>query len=175
MNETLAVKSTNPSTPCVETLPRPSSITVWCLLYLLCTLNGNGAEFGLFEAQSDIGRCSRAGSATFDPTNHSYVISGGGENMWFTNDAFHFVWKQVSGNFALQAVTEWLAAGGNAHRKACLLVRQTLSADSASVDVAVHGDGLTSLQFREIAGGPTREIQAHATRPQRVGLERQRD
>jgi hypothetical protein len=41
------------------------------------------------------------------------------------------------------------------------------------VDVAVHGNGLTSLQFRETPGGTTHEIQANVTRPAVVGIGRQ--
>jgi len=93
--------------------------------------------------------------------------------MWFTNDAFHFLWKKLTGDFAFQAAVEWLGTGGNAHRKACLLVRQDLSPDSAYVDAALHGSGLTSLQFRETAGGVTHEIQANVARPARIGIERQ--
>jgi hypothetical protein len=103
----------------------------------------------------------------------AYVVSGGGENMWFTNDAFHFVWKRVSGDFDLQAAIQWRDSGGNAHRKACLMIRQSLDADSPYVDVAVHGDGLTSLQFRDVPGGLTHEIQANASRPSVVGIGRQ--
>ncbi len=133
------------------------------------------ADLGPFEAQADIGKTSKAGSAGFSPANNSFLVGGGGENMWFTNDAFHFVWKRSSGDFSLEAAIEWLGAGGNAHRKACLLVRQNLSPGSAYVDVAVHGDGLTSLQFRETQDGTTHEIQAPVRRPPRVGLERQGD
>ena len=32
------------------------------------------------------------------------------------------------------------------------MIRQSLDADSAYVDVALHGDGLTSLQFRDAQG-----------------------
>ncbi len=138
----------------------------------LTPAHGRADELGAFEAQADIGRVGQAGSATFDSTR-SGVISGGGENMWFTNDAFHFVWKKLSGDFALQAAIDWIGTGGNPHRKACLMVRQGLEPDAAYVDVALHGDGLTSLQFREVQGGPTHEIQANVTRPGRVGLERQ--
>src|SRR5690348_14323705 len=115
------------------------------LLLLACTLPGlRAANLAPFEGETDIGRPAHAGSTTFDSATHAFTISGGGENMWFTNDAFHFVWKRVSGDFALTASTEFLEAGGNAHRKACLLVRQSLEPDSAYVDVAVHGEGLTS-------------------------------
>jgi hypothetical protein len=95
--------------------------------------------------------------------------------MWSTNDAFHFVWTRVSGDLALVADIEWPTTTGHPHRKACLVVRQSLSADSPYVDAAVHGDGLTSLQFRAESGGPTREIQALIAAPRRVAIERQGD
>jgi hypothetical protein len=131
------------------------------------------AELGIFENQTEVGNPSKAGSAELVAATGSYQVSGGGENMWFTNDAFHFVWKQVSGDFALQTAIEWRGAGGNAHRKACLMIRQSLDAGSPYVDVAVHGDGLTSLQFRESAGGVTHEIQANVSQPALVGIGRQ--
>jgi hypothetical protein len=130
-------------------------------------------ELGLFDGHGDVGKAGKPGSAVFDATNRSYVVAGGGENMWFTNDAFHFVWTRMSGDFALSAAVEWLGSGGNAHRKACLMIRQSLSPDSAYVDVAVHGDGLTSLQYREAPGALTHEVQANVSRPARAGLGRQ--
>jgi hypothetical protein len=143
------------------------------LMGCLSVQSGMAAEMGLFEGHTDIGKPSQPGRADYDAATGAYVIAGGGENMWFTNDAFHFVWKQVSGDFALESTIEWMGSGGNAHRKACLMIRQDLSPGSAYVDVAVHGDGLTSLQFREKAGGMTHEVQANLRKPLRVGLERQ--
>jgi TolB protein len=75
--------------------------------------------------------------------------------MWFGIDDFHFAWKKVSGDVALTADIAFLGTGGNPHRKAVLMMRQTLDGPSQSVDVAVHGVGLTSLQFRD-AGRPIR-------------------
>ena len=135
----------------------------------------HGAAVGLFPTNADIGKVSKPGSTAFDSSEKAYVISGGGDNMWFTNDAFQFAWKPMSGDFALQAGVQWLSAGGNAHRKACLLVRQSMAPDAAYIDVAVHGDGLTSLQYRDTAGGLTREIQANEKNPARVGIARQGD
>ena len=134
-----------------------------------------GAEFGIFEGHTDIGNPARAGSAGLEPHTGACLVAGGGANMWFTNDAFHFVWAKVSGDFDISAGIEWLAGGGNAHRKACLLVRQNLNPGSAYIDVAAHGDGLTSLQFRETEGGMTREIQLAQKASARIGLERQGD
>jgi Tol biopolymer transport system component len=115
-----------------------------------------------FEAQGEIGKPVKAGLAVAEPMQWSLLVTGGGENMWFTNDAGHFVWARVSGDFQLKAAIAWVVAGGDPHRKACLMVRQSLDADSAYVDLAFHGNSLTSLQFRETRGGPTHEIQVEA-------------
>jgi hypothetical protein len=64
--------------------------------------------------------------------------------MWSTKDAFHYAWKKVSGDVALTADISFLDEGKEPHRKACLVIRQSLDADSAYVDAALHGDGLTS-------------------------------
>jgi Tol biopolymer transport system component len=146
---------------------------------VLCVPTGalpsQGAGLGLFERQAEVGTTSHAGSVSHDAATDAYVVAGGGANMWSTNDAFHFVWKQASGDFVFEASVAWLGTGGDPHRKACLMVREGLGADAAYVDVAVHGDGLTSLQFREQQGGPTREIQARDAKPSRVALQRQDD
>lgn len=140
---------------------------------LLSACLSPAADLGPFEGQEDIGEVAKPGSATFE--NGTLVVTGGGENMWFTNDQFHFVWKRVSKDFSLQAAIQWATAGGNAHRKACLMVRQDLSPDAPYIDVAIHGDGLTSLQFRDSPGALTHEIQAPVKAPQRAGIERQGD
>jgi len=130
------------------------------------------AALGLFTGHQDIGACARTGAIVFNAAERSYTVSGGGANMWFTNDAFHFAWKEVTGDVVLAARIEFVGSGGNAHRKACLLVRQSLSPDSAYADAALHGDGLTSLQYRETAGARTYEIQANASAPRYLRIEK---
>src|SRR6266404_2810224 len=56
--------------------------------------------------------------------------------------------------------------------KAVLIVRQSLDADSAYADVALHGSGLTSLQFREEKGVATHEIQASVSAPKLLRIEK---
>src|SRR5262249_2022016 len=69
----------------------------------------------------------------------------------------------------------WLGAGKEPHRKACLIIRQSLDPDSAYVDAALHGDGLTSLQYREAKGERTYEIQSNVKMPKRLRIEKQGD
>ncbi len=134
-----------------------------------------GQSFGVFEGQGDIGVVGVPGSVAYDAEKGRYLVTGGGENMWFDRDALHFVWKKMTGDMSLAADIEWVGARGNAHRKACLLIRQSLDPNAAYVDAVIHGDGLTSLQYRAEQGGLTREIQSNVTAPHRIRIEKQGD
>jgi TolB protein len=126
----------------------------------------------IFESHQDIGTVLHPGSFEFDPQKQTYTISGSGENVWATTDAYHFAWKKVSGDIKLAADISFIGAGGNAHRKAMLMIRQSLDPGSAYADVALHGVGLTSLQVRDENGGATHEIQSNVDGPKRVQIEK---
>ena len=132
-------------------------------------------QLGIFEDHQDVGTVLHPGSAQFDAAKGTYTIAGSGENMWFGIDDFHYAWKKVSGDVALTADIAFAGTGGNPHRKAVLMIRQTLDGPSASVDVAVHGSGLTSLQFREITGANTHEVESNVSAPQTVRIEKRGD
>ena len=139
-------------------------------LFVACARGQSPA--GIFEDHNDVGSVLHPGSAEYDAASKSYAVAGSGENMWFAKDELHFVWKRVSGDFNLTADVEFSEAGGNAHKKAVLMARQSLATDSAYADVAVHGDGLTSLQAREQTGDATREVGINAAHPRAVRLEK---
>lgn len=132
----------------------------------------DGVGLGLFTGQSDVGKTPEKGSATFDESAKAYRVTGGGANMWFKEDAFHFVYKQITGDVALNADIAFEGEGKEPHRKAALMIRQNLEPDSAYADVAVHGDGLTSLQYRPSAGVDTGEFRLAMKAPKQVGIER---
>ena len=83
-------------------------------------------ELGIFENHGDIGTVLHRGSATYDPASRTYTVRGSGENMWFAEDDFHFVWKKVAGDVAVTADIAFVGAGREPHRKACLMIRQSL-------------------------------------------------
>jgi TolB protein len=130
---------------------------------------------GIFEGHGDVGTVLQPGSVIYDAAKQSYTLAGSGENMWSTADAFQFVWKKVSGDVSIAADVNFLGQGKNPHRKAVVMVRQTLDADSAYADVALHGEGLTSLQFRDEKGATTHEIQSNISAPRRIQLEKHGD
>lgn len=143
------------------------------VLTLIGTLVGQSSQpLGVFEGQADVGDNPRPGSAAYDTTTHEYRITGGGANLWGTTDAFHFVWKRLTGNFSITADVRFVGAGKEGHRKALLMIRHSLDPHSAYADVALHGDGLTSLQFRPVAGAETSEVRSTVNAPTRLRIER---
>src|SRR5713226_2747917 len=158
-------------------------LTARAFALLLVFGTGNGARaqqpgtttaapVGIFESHGDVGTVLHPGTAEFDAAAGSYTIAGSGENMWFANDAFQFVWKKMSGDMTLTADISFLGKGVNEHRKAVLMIRQSLDADSPYADAALHGNGLTSLQYREEKGVATHEIQANISAPARLRIEK---
>jgi len=133
------------------------------------------APLGIFEARSDVGTLLHAGSVDYDSAKRTYTIAGSGENMWLAADAFQFVWRKMSGDVSLTADVGFLTKTGNAHKKAVLMLRQSLDADSAYADVALHASGLTSLQFRDEKGALTREIQSNLSAPTRLRIAKRGD
>ncbi len=131
------------------------------------------AALGIFEHQDDVGDVLHPGSAEYDTGTKTYTVSGSGENMWFAKDEFHFVWKKVSTeDLTLTANLAILGAGGNGHRKGVLMIRQSLDTDDAYIDAARHGEGLTSLQFRESKGATTHEIESDVSGPATLRIEK---
>src|SRR5215217_5384928 len=94
------------------------------------------APLGAFADHGDVGVPSTigAGTATYDGTTKTYTIAGGGENMWGRADHFHYAWIKMSGDVSLAADIVFLASSPSTgapdlHRKACLIIRQSLEAD----------------------------------------------
>ena len=133
------------------------------------------SSVGVFESHSDVGTVLHAGSVDYDAAQHTYTIAGSGENMWLRADAFHFVWMKVSGDVILTADAGFLTKTGNEHKKAVLMLRQSLDADSVYADVALHASGLTSLQFRDEKGAVTQEIQSNLSAPKRLQVAKRGD
>ncbi len=132
-------------------------------------------SLGVFAEHGDVGTVLHPGSVEYDAAKRSYTITGSGENMWSTADAFQFVWKKVSGDVTLTADISFLNKSGNEHKKAVLILRQNLDADSVYADVALHASGLTALQFRDEKGAVTREIQSNTSAPKRLRIVKRGD
>lgn len=151
-----------------------------CFVLMFAAARGSAAEpspkkIGAFDHHGDVGAVLHAGAVEYDSAKQTYTISGSGENMWFGKDEFQFVWTRVTGDVLLQADAAFLGKGVNGHRKAVLMVRQNLDTDSPYADLALHGDGLTSLQYRDVKGAATHEVQSNRSAPKRLRIVKRGD
>jgi len=129
----------------------------------------------IFSGDSDIGNCNLKGSLVFNHAGQEYVITGSGENIWFGSDQFHFAWRKLTGDFILTANVEFIGKGSQPHRKSGWMIRKSLAPDSPHISGTVHGDGLTSLQYRTAEGADMGERKSGVSAPDVIQLERHGD
>jgi Tol biopolymer transport system component len=116
-------------------------------------------SIGVFQSDSDIGNPKKTGSAVYDQTYQSYTLNGGGYNIWFGRDEFHYLYNKIKGDFILTAQFEFIGKGTEAHRKTGWMVRESTDEKSLHITATLHGDGLTVLQWRVAAGAAMRDPQ----------------
>lgn len=151
---------------------RTPIVLLTLLLAAGASANGQSGRLGPFDGHGDVGSPKIAGTAAYDPASQEYALSAGGLNMWAERDEFHFAWKRMTGDFILQARVEFLGKGVDPHRKAGWVVRPSQDADAPYVDGVVHGDGLTSLQYRRTKGAVTAQTELTVKGADVIQLER---
>jgi len=109
-------------------------------------------KLGIFADSGDVGGPAIKGSSEF--SDGQYRITGSGINIWAKQDQFQYVWREIAGNFTVTAAMRFLGHG-NEHRKAGIMVRQSLDTDATYADVVIHGNGMPGLQWRSKQGEDT--------------------
>lgn len=136
------------------------------------TVKSFSQKIGVFDAHNDVGKILHHGNATCNDATGIYEVSGSGDNIWFTHDAFQYVWKKMKGDFILQARGKLIGKGFEPHRKFGWMIRNSLDSTSAMVAATIHGDGLTSLQYRKAAHTNVEETKFTINAPDVIQLER---
>jgi TolB protein len=130
-------------------------------LVLLCVLaisaGSQAGTYGAFTNADDLGAPPLKGSTQFDAAAGRYSITGTGTDIWGRADQFHYLWREMSGDVAVTATTRFLT-DGNPHRKAVIMLRKTVDADSPFVQLAIHGDGMPAVQFRNAKADTTNTV-----------------
>jgi TolB protein len=146
------------------------------IIFLVVLTNTNAFSqskpIGMFDDQTDVGKVNKPGLATYNAATQEYTIAGSGTNMWAGQDEFRFVWKRMKGNFIVRTRVAFIGKGVDPHRKIGWIARPSLDTDSIHVNASVHGDGLTSLQFRQTKGGATEQVKSSLTGAEIIQLER---
>ncbi len=142
------------------------------LLFLFTMTLTQAQSLGIFENSQDVGQVKHPGSTHYDASSQSYTLTGSGTNIWGTQDEFQYVWKSIQGDFILRAQMEFVGEGVDPHRKIGWAIRNSFHTGSPMAVGTVHGDGLTSLQYRKKANGEVTETKSTATAPDIIQLER---
>jgi TolB protein len=149
------------------------------IILVLCIVATSGLPafsqkptLGIFDGHGDVGAVLHPGSATYNPQTQQYEMSGSGYNVWFDHDEFSYLWKRMKGDFILYTRADFVGKGTDPHRKVGWMVRSNLEGNSPHINAVVHGDGLTSLQYRKTAGANTEEIRSDLTGADVIQLER---
>jgi regulation of enolase protein 1 (concanavalin A-like superfamily) len=125
-------------------------------LLFVCLISASvfaqNGSLGAFSHSGDVGNPAIKGSVEF--SDGQYRISGSGANIWAKQDQFQYVWREMTGNFTVTATMHFVGEGAE-HRKAGIMVRQSLDTDATYADVVVHGNGMPALQWRSKQGDDT--------------------
>jgi TolB protein len=127
---------------------------------------------GIFTNHTDIGNVLHNGTAVYEPTTQTYILTGAGANIWFKKDEMHFAYQKTNGDFMLQAEVNLVGTGTDPHRKVGIMFRSSLDTNATMVSVTVHGDGLAAFQYRKATNGNVEEVKSPIQRPEVVKLER---
>jgi Tol biopolymer transport system component len=133
-----------------------SLLTIWASINIV---NAQNTSVGIFQTNSDIGNPKKSGSAIYNQIDQSYTMRGAGYNIWFERDEFHYLSNKIKGDFILTADFEFIGNGTEAHRKTGWMIRESLDEKSPHISATLHGDGMTVLQWRGIAGAEMRDPQ----------------
>lgn len=126
---------------------------IFTLLFFNCVFAyAQSGPVGIFQNSKDIGNPKNSGSAVYDGSTQTYTIKGGGTNIWFNRDEFHYLYNKLGGDFILTANFQFVGEGRNPHRKIGWMVRESGDEAAASMNAVIHGDGLTVLQWRPLRG-----------------------
>ena len=100
----------------------------------------------------DVGAVGVAGSAWYNTAASAFVVKGGGADIYGTADAFHYVYKPLSGDGTIVARVASVQ-NTNAWVKAGVMIRETLDPGSAQALMLVSYSKGTAFQRRTVAGG----------------------
>jgi hypothetical protein len=118
----------------------------------------------------DIGSPQFPGSVK--QVENGWDIVAGGADIWEKSDQFHFVHRQMPGDFDIAVRVESFTPA-HLYSKAGLMIRESLCPDSAHLTLLVFSDnsprnnnlGAYEMQFRSMAGGSCQAVYPIAKPP----------
>ena len=127
------------------------------LLFTASSIMAQLKPVGDFQHHLDVGNPKVKGDVLYDNASQTYTLKGGGYNIWFNRDEFHYAFDKLKGDFILTANVKLHGDGKDPHRKIGWMIRESEQEDAAHISATLHGDGLTVLQWRRLHGAYMRD------------------
>ena len=123
----------------------PLSAPTYTVSYNISDLSGNWATNTISVTNMGF-TATTIGSVPPNPllitTNvGGFTVIGGGADIWTANDGFHFVYKQISGDFDMRLRVLNVGAGISTSVRGGLMVRESLDANSRNVCMLSYAIG----------------------------------
>ncbi len=144
------------------TLPVTADVGIWTLRA--------GAVSGLAQAtftnitatvalpagwkHADVGAVGTPGKVSF--ANATYTVNGAGTDLWGTADAFHFVYRSLTGNGTVVArLASVTKPADSAWAMGAIMMRDGIGANARHVAMMVTTDAKAKFRRRTMLGGTT--------------------
>jgi O-glycosyl hydrolase/regulation of enolase protein 1 (concanavalin A-like superfamily) len=105
----------------------------------------------IFTSNLDIGSPSPTGSGSYNSSNDTYTVAGGGADIWGTSDQFHFLSQSLSGNGTIIARVESVQ-NTNVSAKGGVMFRDSTAANAAYAFAWVAPSGNVVFETRSVNG-----------------------
>jgi hypothetical protein len=135
-----------------------SPLWLGCALVAVCF----ASPLGIFEKDTSVTPGQFAGHADFNSSTEEYSVSAAGGEISGKADGFHYVWKQVTGDIAVNADARFTGTYTD-RSQAALMIRQSLDPDAAYVAAMTYGDGRSAAQYRVDKGASSRSYDLPAS------------
>ncbi|MGI6454201.1 MAG: CotH kinase family protein [bacterium] len=112
-----------------------------------------GEGIGIFTDHRDIGNVQAPGDAEYIAAEELYIVTASGIDIWGTADEFHFLHRQVQGDFSLEATMTGENLGTSDWVKVLLMARESLHPSSSHYAIRIQeSTNQASSQWRISTG-----------------------
>ena len=81
----------------MEFIIKKISILIFTLFLVIKSSFCQNPKLGIFTDNLDVGNPKKTGSVIYDEITQTYLLKGGGYNIWFGRDEFQYTYKNNAG------------------------------------------------------------------------------
>lgn len=137
------------------------------------------SDIGIFSQALDIGSPTFPGGSSFDFEMQEYRLTGSAGHIEWERDAFHFLYREISGNFILTGNFRFEGMELDQHSTTGWMVRENDDERANQLSAALQRNGRIVMQRRGFLGEATDDSEEEMVSPKpkysTLQLERQRE